>query len=89
MLDAEGLVHEGADAIARFYAEGAFGFEDLLPLPGPAAVDGDRVTVPIDLHVAGGALAVEDVFTVAGDRIASLTIRGLGEGVTDRLRAVG
>ena len=34
VLDVEGTVHRGAEAVARFYAEGAFGFDDLLPRPG-------------------------------------------------------
>lgn len=87
VLDAQGTVHRGADAIARFYADGAFAFDDLLPRPGPATVEGDRVTVGIDLRIDRGHAAVEDVFTVAGERIASLTIRGLGHDVAARLRA--
>jgi predicted TIM-barrel fold metal-dependent hydrolase len=89
VLDAQGTIHRGANAIARFYAEGAFGFDDLLPRPGPARIDGDQVTVPIDLRIAGGHSAVEDVFTVVDGRIARLLIRGLDEAVTNRLPTSG
>jgi uncharacterized protein len=85
VLDAQGTVHRGSEAIARFYTDGAFGFDDLLPRPGTVRIEGDRVTVPIDLRIAGNHDAVEDVFTVAGDRIAALSIRGLGDDVTGRL----
>lgn len=85
-LDAEGMCYEGTEAIARFYADGAFAFDDLLPRPGPAVVEGDRVTVTIDLQVGGERRLVEDVFRLDGDRIAALCIRGLGDGVSGRLR---
>jgi len=88
VLDTQGTVFRGSETIARFYAEGAFGFDDLLPRTAAPVVDGDRVAVQIDLRIAGSHAAVEDVFTVAGDRIASLVIRGLDQSVMGRLRAV-
>ncbi|HUA96269.1 MAG TPA: amidohydrolase family protein, partial [Acidimicrobiales bacterium] len=87
VLDAQGTIHRGAAAIANFYAAGAFGFDDLLPRPGPVRIEGDRATVGIDLRIAGGHSAVEDVFTVAGSQITHLSIRGLGGEVTGRLPA--
>jgi uncharacterized protein len=87
ILDAQGTIHRGAAAIANFYAVGAFGFDDLLPRPGPVRIEGDKATVPIDLRIAGGHSAVEDVFTVAGGQITHLSIRGLGGEVTDQLPA--
>jgi predicted TIM-barrel fold metal-dependent hydrolase len=85
VLDVEGTVHTGGEAIARFYAEGAFSFEDLLPRPGPLTVGGDRAEVTIDLRIAGAHSQVHDVFTLAGERIAGLEIRGLADGVVSRL----
>ena len=85
VLDAQGTIHRGSEGIARFYAEGAFGFDDLLPRPGPVRIDGDRATVAIDLRIAGGHSPVEDVFTVADGQITHLSIRGLTEDVTGRL----
>ena len=67
--------------IARFYADGAFGFDDLLPRPGPFAVDAGTVAVDIDLRIDGAHSTVADVFELAGNQIAALTIRGArGEG---------
>ncbi|MHB8219315.1 MAG: amidohydrolase family protein [Acidimicrobiales bacterium] len=85
VLDAQGTEYRGSDAIARFYGQGAFGFDDLLPRPEAPVVEGDRATVKIDLRIGGGHADVEDVFTLAGDRIDRLEIRGLGETVARRL----
>jgi uncharacterized protein len=76
---------DGVDQIARFYADGAFTFEDLAPDPGPLDVDGDIVRVDISLRIAGGDIPVHDVFTVDGGagrnrdrhRIARLEISGV------------
>ncbi len=90
VLDAQGTEYRGGDAIARFYAEGAFGFDDLLPRPGWPEVEDDRARVEIDLRIGGGHAEVEDVFTLSGSLISRLEIRGLGEDVADRLdRAAG
>jgi len=85
VLDAQGTEYRGNEAIARFYAEGAFGFDDLLPRAGEPVVDADRATVRIDLRIGGGHANVEDVFTMAGDRIDRLEIRGLDDTVARRL----
>jgi len=85
VLDAQGTEYRGSDAIARFYAEGAFAFDDLLPRPKTSEVDGDQASVKIDLRIAGGHAEVEDIFTLSGHRISRLDIRGLGEDVARRL----
>ena len=40
VLDAQGTIYQGTEAIARFYDEGAFQFADLLPHPGPFRIRG-------------------------------------------------
>ncbi len=82
-LDAQGSVHDGVDAIARFYEEGAFQFGDLLPHPGPLISREDDLVVEIDLHIAGIDSSVVDTFQIADGHIRSLRI----EGLTDRLRS--
>jgi hypothetical protein len=64
----------GAAAIARFYAENAFTFDDLLPEPGPLLVDGNQVAVEIRLRMNHNITTVADVFTIVGDRIRRLAI---------------
>jgi predicted TIM-barrel fold metal-dependent hydrolase len=88
VLDAQGTEYRGPDAIARFYAEGAFAFDDLEPHPRAPQVDGSTVVVGIDLHIAGTDSEVVDTFVVAGDRIASLRIEGLTDEVRARLAEV-
>ncbi len=87
VLDAQGTRYEGAEAIASFYEEGAFLFEDLLPTPGPFQVTGSQVVVEIDLHIAGTDSRVVDTFQVTGGRIRSLLIEGLTDQVRARLAA--
>jgi ketosteroid isomerase-like protein len=89
VLDAQGTEYRGADAIARFYEEGAFAFDDLLPHPRPPVVDGDRVVVTIDLHIAATDSTVVDTFELAGDRIRTLRIEGLTDEVRARLAETG
>jgi predicted TIM-barrel fold metal-dependent hydrolase len=76
-LTAGGAVRHGVDEIARFYTDGAFGFDDLRPRPGPLDIDGDRVEVTIDLHIGGTDNRVVDQFSVAGDKISRLDISAL------------
>jgi len=75
LLQAGEVCYRGPDDIARFYAEGAFLFEDLEPSPGNPVVDGDRLDVDISLHIGGNEVPVHDVFVIAGDKIASLDIQ--------------
>jgi hypothetical protein len=64
----------GSDEIARFYAEGAFTYEDLAPNPGAFEIDGERVVVDLELRIDGTDIPVRDIFQMAGDRIAKLEI---------------
>ncbi|HLN17403.1 MAG TPA: amidohydrolase family protein [Acidimicrobiales bacterium] len=80
VLDVDGTEVAGSEAIARFYAEGAFLFDDLLPQPHPLQVEGSRVTVDIDLQIAGAERRLTDRFEVDGDRIARLEVRSSGAG---------
>ena len=75
-----GTTLTGSDDIAAFYVTGAFGYDDLWPRPGPLAVDGDRVTVTIDLRMGGTDHTVEDTFWVSEGRIRRLEIEFLPAG---------
>jgi predicted TIM-barrel fold metal-dependent hydrolase len=87
VLDAQGGLYRGADAIARFYEAGAFRFDDLRPNPGPVTTIGNELVVEIDLHVAGTDSEVVDTFQVADGHIRSLRIEGLTEEIRSRLAA--
>jgi predicted TIM-barrel fold metal-dependent hydrolase len=87
VLDAQGSVYRGADAIVAFYQDGAFRFDDLLPRPGPFTSKGDGLVVEIDLHVAGTESRVVDTFRVDDGHIRSLRIEGLSEEIQSRLSA--
>ena len=65
---------EGPAAIASFYRDNAFRFEDLRPTPGPFVIDGDHLAVEIDLFMGGRHIPVADFFTVDGASIARLVI---------------
>jgi ketosteroid isomerase-like protein len=65
---------EGPAAIAAFYRDNAFRFEDLRPTPGPFVIDGDHLAVEIDLFMGGRHTPVADFFTVDGDAITRLVI---------------
>jgi ketosteroid isomerase-like protein len=69
-------VTQGADAIAGFYRDYAFGFDDLWPELEPLIVDGNRVAVEITLTAAGQTTKVADVFEIEGEHIRRLTIYG-------------
>ena len=71
----------GADAIRRFYEEGAFSFDDLLPQPGPLDIhDGERcVEVTINLRIAGSPRLVHDVFELTENRITRLEIQTIDD----------
>jgi hypothetical protein len=75
-----GTTVRGTDAIAAFYETGAFGYDDLWPRPGPLDIDGDRVTVPIDLRMGGTDHNVVDTFFVSDGRIRRLEIVFLSAG---------
>jgi ketosteroid isomerase-like protein len=75
LVSAFGIVN-GRDAIAGFYANYAFSFDDIWPEPGPLIVEGDRVAVEITLTMAGRTTQVADVFDVGNDGIRRLAIYG-------------
>ena len=85
VLNAQGTIYQGTEAIVRFYEEGAFKYTDLLPRPGTFRAEGDRLVVEIDLHIAGTDSTVVDTFAMADGRISSLVIEGLTQEVRDRL----
>jgi len=64
----------GRDGIAGFYRDVAFLLEDLWPEPGPLSIDGDQVTVEIDLRMNGDTSRVNDIFTLGGKSITRLVI---------------
>ncbi|MGH9025113.1 MAG: nuclear transport factor 2 family protein [Acidimicrobiia bacterium] len=75
LCSAFGVVN-GADAIATFYADYAFQFDDIWPEPGPLIIAGNRVAVEISLTMAGRTSQVADVFDLTGDKISRLAIYG-------------
>jgi ketosteroid isomerase-like protein len=66
--------YRGPQAIADFYRQNAFQFDDLRPSPGPLLVEGDRVAVEIDLFMGGRSSPVADFFTIHEGRIQRLVI---------------
>jgi uncharacterized protein len=85
-LTAGGKTFKGSDEIARFYADGAFSFDDLAPDPGSLDVDvnGERVVVDLELSIDGTVIPLRDVFEMAGDRIAKLEITTLQFGLAEQ-----
>ncbi|HTU38011.1 MAG TPA: amidohydrolase family protein [Acidimicrobiales bacterium] len=82
-FDVDGDRRSGHDAILAYYVEKTFAFDDFRPTPGPLTVEGDRVTVDLDVHIGGAESQVRDVFETDGGRITSLVVRGFA----DALRA--
>jgi uncharacterized protein len=74
---------EGRPAVLGYYQANTFTFEDFRPQPGPLEIDGQRVTVDLQVRLGGQDRQVHDVFVLADDRIASLHITGFD----DALRA--
>jgi len=87
VVEAQGTRYDGNETISRFYEEGAFRFEDLLPVPGPLRITGNRVEVEINLRVAGTDSTVVDIFETVDGQIRSLRIEGLTDQVLARLTA--
>jgi uncharacterized protein len=74
----------GRDEVISYYRENTFTFEDFRPVPGPLLIEGNQVTVDIDVHMGGADRTVHDVFTFDDARqITSLHITGFD----DALRA--
>jgi predicted TIM-barrel fold metal-dependent hydrolase len=74
---------EGRQAVLGYYRDNTFTFEDFRPHPGPLHIDGNRVTVDLDVRLGGQDRHIHDVFVLSDDRIASLHITGFD----DALRA--
>ncbi len=85
ILDVDGELCTGHDAILGYYRDHTFGFDDFRPAPGPFDVDGSIVTVDIDVHLGGAERSVRDVFETNGQHITALRVRGFA----DVLRAAG
>jgi hypothetical protein len=83
VLEASGKTFSGPDEIARFYMEGAFMSDDLVPHPWELDIDGARVVVDLDLHLEGTKIPIRDIFTIAGDKICRLEIELLDFGGMD------
>jgi predicted TIM-barrel fold metal-dependent hydrolase len=69
----------GIRAIMGYYEQNAFTFADFRPDPGPLQVEGNRISVPIDVHLGGQDRNVHDVFETDGSRITSLRVSGFEE----------
>jgi hypothetical protein len=69
----------GIEAIMGYYEQNAFTFPDFRPDPGPLRVEGNRVSVPIDVHLGGQDRTVHDVFETDGSRITALRVSGFEE----------
>ncbi len=74
ILVAGGTEMNGRSAVRRFYEEGAFSFDDLLPHPGEVTGDEEHLEVVIDLRLGGSRSQVRDVFSFHKGRIAKLEI---------------
>jgi predicted TIM-barrel fold metal-dependent hydrolase len=83
VLEANGKTLSGPDEIARFYADGAFMSDDLVPHPWELNVEGARVVVDLELHLDGTKIPIRDTFTMAGDKILRLEIELLDLGRMD------
>lgn len=66
----------GADAIRRMYENG-LAPGAMKPNPQRFVVDGENVTVEIDLIANGSAVALADFFTIRDGKIARLAIYSL------------
>jgi len=83
-----GDVHlTGRDAVLSYYTANTFTFPDFRPAPGPLDVDGNRVTVDIDVHMGGADRRVHDVFEFRDGVISSLIITGFEEVLAASRRA--
>jgi predicted TIM-barrel fold metal-dependent hydrolase len=70
---------QGHAAILDYYSANTFVFTDFRPDPGPLEIEGNRVSVSIDLRLGGQDRSVRDVFETDGTRITSLHVTGFEE----------
>jgi len=85
VLDVDGEVRVGRDAVLSYYTERTFSYEDFRPAPGPLRVEGTTVDVDLDVHLGGADSSVHDVIETDGERITSVRVTGFVEA----LRAAG
>ncbi len=83
VLDVDGEVRRGRDAVLSYYTGHTFTYDDFRPAPGPLRVEGSRVHVAIDVHLGGADSVVHDVFETHGRHITSVRVNGFA----DSLRA--
>ncbi len=68
-------IYRGPDEVARFYSDLVFATsEHLDPHPGPFIIEGDRLSVEIELHRDGKVQRFADFFTVWDGKIQRLVI---------------
>ncbi|HXY28679.1 MAG TPA: amidohydrolase family protein, partial [Acidimicrobiales bacterium] len=79
VLDVDGEVRVGRDAVLSYYTERTFSYEDFRPAPGPLRVEGTTVDVDLDVHLGGADSSVHDVIETDGERITSVRVTGFVE----------
>jgi predicted TIM-barrel fold metal-dependent hydrolase len=70
---------KGREAIVGYYLDNTFTFDDFRPDPGPLTIEGNRVSVWIDVHLGDQERRVHDVFETDGSQISSLHVTGFDE----------
>ena len=83
VFDVDGEIRRGRAEILDYYRHRTFTFEDFRPTPGPLEIDGNHVTVAIDVHLGGADTSVRDVFEIdSAGAIASLEVRGFAQSLS-------
>lgn len=85
VLDVDGEVRIGRDAVLSYYTERTFSFADFRPKPGPLRIEGSSVHVDIDVHLGGADSSVHDLIETDGVCIMAVRVAGFA----DALRAAG
>jgi hypothetical protein len=79
VLESGATLLVGREAVIRYYVDNTFTFDDFRPEPGPLTIEGDRVTVSLNVRLGGADRSVLDVFETAGPQITALHISGFAE----------
>jgi uncharacterized protein len=79
----------GRPDILGYYTANTFTYEDFRPVPGPLAIEGNRVTVDLDVRLGGADRAIHDVFEIEGHRITRLSITGFEDALRVARHAPG
>ncbi len=77
---------EGRDKVVGYYVANTFTFDDFRPQPGPLHIDGNCVSVTIQVHMGGVDHTVHDVFETEDGRITSLHITGFDDALRSARR---